>query len=450
MCSPVPVLSRVRTGLGPEMPMRVLIVAEHASARFGGEAALPLHYFRVLKQRRTEVWLVTHARTRPELESLFPDEKRIHYVEDTLLHRLMWRVGSWLPDQISYITTGFVARLAAQLAQRRIVRRLVATEGIEIIHQPMPVSPREPSMIYGFGVPVVIGPMNGGMDYPPRFRKHRGAPERYLIGLARWFSTGLHWLMPGKRHAAFLLVANSRTEAALPKGLNPRVLLLVENGVDLGLWRSSDAAHKSTRACDATVTFVFLGRLVGWKAVELLILAFNLSKNYAPMRLLVIGDGDERSRLEDIARFNGLLAGTEAIAGTVQFRGWMAQSDCAKALESADCLVLPSLLECGGSVVLEAMSMGKPVIATGWGGPADYLDPQCGVLIAPVDRESMIKGFAEAMVRLALSPAERERLGANGRDKVHREFDWDVKVDRMTQIYRHAIQDANDNTAAAR
>ena len=105
--------------------MRVLIAAEHASARFGGEAALPLHYFRVLRQRRTDVWLVTHARTRPELTSLFPDEQRIHYVEDTWLHRLMWHVGSWLPDQISYFTTGFVSRLAAQLAQRRIVRRLV-------------------------------------------------------------------------------------------------------------------------------------------------------------------------------------------------------------------------------------------------------------------------------------------------------------------------------------
>ena len=430
--------------------MRVLIAAEHASARFGGEAALPLHYFRVLRQRRTDVWLVTHARTRPELTSLFPDEQRIHYVEDTWLHRLMWHVGSWLPDQISYFTTGFVSRLAAQLAQRRIVRRLVQSEGIQIIHQPMPVSPREPSMIYGFGVPVVIGPMNGGMDYPPHFRKHRSAAERYLLVLARWLAMRMHWLMPGKRHAAFLLVANLRTEAALPKGLNPRVLRLVENGVDLGLWQSSDAAHKSKRACETTVTFVFLGRLVGWKAVELLILAFNQSKNHAPMRLLVIGDGDERSRLEDIARFNGLLAGEESLAGTVQFKGWMAQSDCAKVLQSADCLVLPSLLECGGAVVLEAMSIGKPVIATDWGGPADYLDPQCGVLIAPVDRESMIKGFAEAMVRLALSPAERERLGANGRDKVHREFDWEVKVDRMTQIYRQAIQDANDNRAASK
>ena len=44
-------------------PRRIAIVSEHASAKFGGEAALPLHYFRVLRRLGHEVWLVTHART---------------------------------------------------------------------------------------------------------------------------------------------------------------------------------------------------------------------------------------------------------------------------------------------------------------------------------------------------------------------------------------------------
>ena len=52
--------------------MRVLIVAEHASLKFGGEAALPVHYYRILRRRQIPVWLVVHERTRSELESLFP------------------------------------------------------------------------------------------------------------------------------------------------------------------------------------------------------------------------------------------------------------------------------------------------------------------------------------------------------------------------------------------
>ena len=47
----------------PALKSRVLIVAEHASAKFGGEAILPLHYFRGLRRRGIEVWLIVHSRT---------------------------------------------------------------------------------------------------------------------------------------------------------------------------------------------------------------------------------------------------------------------------------------------------------------------------------------------------------------------------------------------------
>src|SRR5437764_6013121 len=78
---------------------RLLIVCENASARYGGEAALPLHYFRVLRKFGIPVWLVTHARTRPELEALFPGETTIRYVKDTLLNRVMWQVGRLVPPR---------------------------------------------------------------------------------------------------------------------------------------------------------------------------------------------------------------------------------------------------------------------------------------------------------------------------------------------------------------
>ena len=117
----------------PSQP-RVLIVSEHASARFGGEAALPLHYFRVLLRRGYDVWLITHARTRDELSQTYPGEERIVYVEDTRLHILMWQLSKRLPGQIAYFTTGFVSRVAAQLEQRKLVRSLVAAHGIDLLN----------------------------------------------------------------------------------------------------------------------------------------------------------------------------------------------------------------------------------------------------------------------------------------------------------------------------
>lgn len=412
---------------------RVLIVAEHASAAFGGEAILPWHYFRVLRARGAEVHLVVHARTRRELQQAFPGESRIHYVEDTAFHRAMCRLGGWLPARLDYITTGYALRFSSQRRQRRLVKRLVAEFGIDVVHQPIPVSPREPSLIHGVGAAVVIGPMNGGMDFPPAFSHRQPFWVTWPVAAGRAASRLLNRLMPGKLRAEVLVVANARTARALPRGARGRVYELVENGVEPERW-PAPAAPRS-----GTVRFLFVGRLVDWKAVDLLLEAFRRIATAAPVSLTVVGDGIERERLERCCRDTGLWADADAGAGRVYFAGWQTQPACARFLARCDVLVLPSLMECGGAVVLEAMAAGKPVIATRWGGPSDYLDTACGVLVEPSGRDQFIAGLAAAMLDLAHSEALRADLGAAGLRKVRAQFDWERKVDRMLDIYHDAI-----------
>lgn len=425
----------------PHVPamLRVLIVAEHASAQFGGEAALPLLYYRLLRQRGIAVWLVVHERTRAELETLFPqDGERIVFVADTTAHRLLWRLSRLLPARLSNFTTGFAMRLLTQLAQRRVVRQLVREQQISVIHQPMPVSPKEPSLIHGMGAPVIIGPMNGGIDYPPAFRHLQSRTEGFAIAAGRSFATLMNRLLPGKHRAALLLVANERTRRALPAGVCTRVELMVENGVDLALWRPAD--DRASRLPSPVTRYVFIGRLVDWKAVDLLLHAFSRAVMTSPMTLAIFGDGSERARLEQLARDLDIF--TDEVPGQpgkVKFFGWMSQADCAVRLQQCDVLVLPSLMECGGAVVLEAMAMGMPAIATDWGGPADYIDNSSGILVPPASRQAFIEGLALALTRLAKSPAKRIAMGKAARARAIRHFDWQVKVDRMLSLYGSVI-----------
>jgi glycosyltransferase involved in cell wall biosynthesis len=85
------------------------------------------------------------------------------------------------------------------------------------------------------------------------------------------------------------------------------------------------------------------------------------------------------------------------------------------------------------------MAMARPVIATAWGGPLDYLDASCGILIEPDSRESLIAGFAEAMRRLMNSPVLGAKMGRAGRERLLREFDWEQKIDRIVAIYESAL-----------
>jgi glycosyltransferase involved in cell wall biosynthesis len=418
--------------------MKVLIVAEHASLKFGGEAALPLHYYRILRRRQIPVWLVVHERTRSELESLFPlDRDRIVFVPDTKAHLLVWRISQLLPDRISNFTAGFLLRYLTQVAQRREIRRLLREQAISVIHQPIPVSPKEPSLIFGMNVPVIMGPMNGGMNYPPGFRKLQSGTERLALATARRLSDFMNFLMPGKRRAAMLLVANERTRAALPRGLCSNVVLLVENGVDLALWSAPPSS--ATDSASAAARFVFMGRLIELKAVDLLLLAFKRASAQTAMTLSIIGSGDAQVNLELMARSLDILDDRSDQPGKVCFLGWMSQAECARQLAHCDALVLPSMHECGGAVVLEAMAMEVPVIATAWGGPLDYLDSSCGILVEPSSKEAFVDDLVLALVRLATQPQDRRAMGKAGRLKVVRDFDWETKVDQMLGHYRSCM-----------
>jgi len=416
------------------MSLRVLIVAEHASEKFGGEAALPLHYYRVLRQRGIPTWLVVHERTRAELQALFPQDKNITYIPDTIWHRLLWQLSRPLPSRLSYFTIGLIMRIMTQVAQRRIIRHIVQEEKINIIHQPIPVSPKEPSMIFGMGVPVIIGPMNGGMEYPPAFQQMQSPIENFTLALGRKFSNLVNTLIPGKQQAALLIVANERTRQALPQGVCKQVIELVENGVDLSLWKSSTSNFQKTQS--SVTHYIFMGRLVEWKAVDLLLLAFKHTASQVSISLTIIGNGLERNSLEQKARDLDLLANDANQPGKVFFAGWLSQQECSKQLQQSDVLVLPSLLECGGAVVLEAMAMEVPVIATNWGGSTGYLDASCGILVEPSSREIFIENLADAMIQLARSPHEREVMGRAGRERVMQYFDWEAKVDRMVEVYQ--------------
>ena len=412
--------------------IRVAIVAANASARASGEAMLPLQYFRWLRRRGVDAYLVVHYRTEDELKATFPaDRERIFAVADTWLHQKLARIGEWLPDRIEMITTGWLVQLSTEAAQRRIVRQLIRERAINLVHQPVPVSPRMPSFMYNLGVPVIIGPMNGGMTYPPGFRYLESQLERYFIAFGRWGAGFINWLLPGKRKAILLLVANERTRRALPPGICSNVKELVENGVDLDLWRQTGGMSPERKE---QVRLAFIGRLIPWKGVDMLLEA--IASMGMSIRLDIVGRGPERENLERLVQ-------KLKLQDHVVFHGFVEQERSRDLLAHCDALVLPSVYECGGAVVLEAMAAGKPVIATRWGGPADYLDPATGILIEPRDRKAMIAQLVDAIQQLNATPERFKEMGLAARTKVEQCFSWSSKIDHILPLYESCLASAD-------
>jgi glycosyltransferase involved in cell wall biosynthesis len=409
--------------------MRIIIAADNASSRFGGEAFIPLNYFRLLLARKEDVRLVVHARNRSELTELFPkDLHRLFFVNDTMLHKALFRFGHFLPRRLADATTGFLIHLSTQFVQRRKIRELTRAHPIDVVHVPIPVSPKTPSLMWGLNAAIVIGPLNGGMEYPAAFRRERGPISDLAFRFGRSLAHLVNALVPGKLRADIVLVANPRTRKALPDGITGQIIQLVENGVDFSIWQKTNRPQDNA----SCVRLIFVGRLIDWKALDVIFEALVRMRDRLSVSLEIIGEGPMGEYWQAAVKEKGL-------GPIVSFRGWLSQSACAARMRQADVFVLPSLFECGGAVVLEAMAMGLPVIATDWGGPADYIDESCGILVKPCSRDALVAGFADAMTKLAMSKELRTRLGAAGHARAREHFGWDGKVDRILKIYEAAV-----------
>jgi len=211
------------------------------------------------------------------------------------------------------------------------------------------------------------------------------------------------------RDAACVIACNADVAGDLRRAGAP--VQLIPHGVDL------DRFHP-TRPPDAEVlTVLAIGRLVPKKGFPVLLEA--AARLLAPVRVRIVGDGAERAALE--AQVDAL-----GLRGRVELAGPRTHDDLPAELAAAHIVVVPSVADSSGdrdglpNVVLEAMSCGRPVIASDIGAVSSaVIDGRTGVLVPPGDAEAL----AGALEFLVDQPDMRERLGREARARVERDFE---------------------------
>lgn len=413
---------------GPQPALNILLIAENVSRNLSGETILPYYYLEHFLALGHDVRIICHERVRAQLAAdlspaLFA---RFAFVGDGLLQKALFRLGRLFPHRVEDLVFNQLIQLLTQLRMRKLARRHVADHAVDVVFQPAPIAAKAVSFMYDLGAPVVIGPMSGGMDLPPAFRRLDGPLVRMAISGSRGATGMLHRLVPGKRHAAMLLVANSRTRAALPAGVKGQVREVMESAVDLGRWppRLADPAR------EGPMSFIFCGRFVDWKGIGYLVRAFAPLAREGNVRLDLVGDGELHGEIAEMVRAEG-LGDSVVMHGRVPLERYM------ELLLDAGAFISPSLRECGGIAMMEAMAIGVPVIATDWGGPAQYASRECAILVPPSSQDGFVDGLTQAMRHLAASPELRSRLGEAGRRHLEREgHDWAVKARTIANILR--------------
>jgi glycosyltransferase involved in cell wall biosynthesis len=176
--------------------------------------------------------------------------------------------------------------------------------------------------------------------------------------------------------------------------------------------------------CPDPPRFVSIGRLEPQKGQLLLLDALA---QVPDVELTLIGDGPLRSSLERTARRLGL-------AERVRFAGWLGADDVAAEIERSRALVLASLAEGLPVVLMEALALGRPAIATDVGAVGELVEAgETGWLVPAAALGPLVAAIAAAA---AAPVAELERMGGAGRERVRERHDAAREAGRLEALFR--------------
>lgn len=255
-----------------------------------------------------------------------------------------------------------------------------------------------------FHIPFVLF-IQGQEEYAP------GGPWRNKIyGLVAFRFSDSIWVQTERIKKDLLEELHRRRISSLARDIMPKIQV-VPNGVEI-LGRRDSEGEK----------LVYVGRLTRKKGVEYLISAMRLTRN---VDLLIVGDGPDRQRLEKMA--HGLR---------VEFVGKVPPERIYQYLKQAKILILPSLYEGVPNVILEAMSMGVPVIATRVGGVPDVIrDGETGLLVEP----GRVEELAISIKKLIKDDNLRRKMSENCL-KEAKKYSWDHVVERFEDLIERIVK----------
>jgi glycosyltransferase involved in cell wall biosynthesis len=204
-----------------------------------------------------------------------------------------------------------------------------------------------------------------------------------------------------------------------------RPIDVIPNLVDVGQFD----VKKEARQGEGPARLLFVGEmLTGIKGVDYLLGAVSvLRKRGVSVTLDLVGDGRRRPNYE-------ALAGRLGVDDVCHFHGARPHERVAAMMPSSDVLVLSSLAETFGVVVVEALASGVPVVATRCGGPEEVLTPDLGVLVEKADSVALADGIMDVLSRPGDVPPEHLRRVAEerfGRESISR---------RVLGLYRQVTE----------
>lgn len=409
---------------------RILMVAHHLRPDGQGEALDAWHWAWNL-QHRVDLTIVTHERNRVALQNAPALNAEIHFVEPEGLVRRVQDVNDHILPQSSVVARNFLEGLILGAFDReafRIAQALVEEGSIDLIQRVSPTSLETPSRLGILGVPFVIGLVRPE-DVPTGKAAEEYEPDRDASAIIRSGIMPVSYTASRKRASVTALLVDAKeTWDTLPKDIKDRAQVILDNAVEPWLPEPHFARQD---ASGGPLRLVYLGRLALEEGPEIV---FRSLAALPPgsATLDVIGDGDERERLE---RASADLD----IAEIVRFRDALSLDELSDAMRDADLFIFSRFRVSGDSVLREAMGAGTPVVSLTRGWPSEVVTPDVGFDLTGQSPETFVKKLTEVLRTVGEDEVRRLRMAHTARQRVLDHYTWGGRAESATEIFRALI-----------
>lgn len=294
---------------------------------------------------------------------------------------------------------------------KRLITELLRREQIDLVHASLSFSTSVdfglPELCHELGLPVVA---TFHVPYDSRFSLRQGISA----AIYRVYAQAL---------ASFdrVIIFSEQQKAMLEHyGVPPEHVVVIPNGVDIGKYSPGASDYKARLKASALIGY--LGRVDPEKNVDILIRAFQEIDAAEDAKLVVIGGGSERRRLE--RRYGSARV---IFAGQV-----LDEAERIRMLRAMDIFVLPSLVEGLSLSLLEAMACGVATVATDVGSDGEALRG-AGLLVDPKELDGQLRLALRTLLEF---PEFRDELGRRARARAVERYSLADNLDRLLSVYR--------------
>ena len=212
--------------------------------------------------------------------------------------------------------------------------------------------------------------------------------------------------------------------------------VLIPNGIDMDEFQTmpeKETAEKAWPHLKGKKVVLFLSRLSPEKGLDILIQSWKLVDRILPDALLVLAGPDNKGYLSKMRK----MVQRFGLQDSVMFSGFV-KGDLKKALlNRANMFVLPSFTEGFSTVVLEALSLGKPCIVTTGCNIPEIQEVGAGYVIPTGDKDALYRSLHRM---LTLSDTERKEMGDCGKQMVAKQYHMDIITRKIKGVYEHILE----------